>query len=141
MAKQLLYKQSWTFQAIDTSLKSIRDDIRSYLTHSIGNEEVVDNVIIAVNEACMNIIQHAYHGLPGEEIEIDLFIYSQLLEIIIKDNAEPVNFKYIVGRDLHDVRPGGLGVNFIKEIMDEVIYEHREDKEGNMITLRKVVTF
>ena len=39
-------------------------------------------------------------------------------------------------RDLEDIRPGGLGVHLIEEIMDSVHYEHR-DGGGMRLTMRK----
>ena len=55
---------------------------------------------------------------------------DDFLEIVIEDDARQVDLDTIRSRDLEDVRPGGLGVHLITEIMDEAVYEHRA--EGGM---------
>ena len=59
-----------------------------------------------------------------------------MLEIIIEDDARQVDLDTIRSRELEDVRPGGLGVHLISEIMDDVVYEHRE-AGGMRLLMRK----
>src|SRR5689334_13922147 len=85
-------------------------------------------VVLAVDEALTNIIRHAYQGKAGEPIEIS-FRRLQVpqdgarrtaLEIVLQDRGIRVDGSKLCGRDLEDVRPGGLGLHFIKECMDAV---------------------
>jgi anti-sigma regulatory factor (Ser/Thr protein kinase) len=85
--------------------------------------EAIDRMVLAVDEACSNVIRHAYGNRPGERIVLTFLVGSDRLEIQIRDfgsQADPAGFK---SRDLSDIRPGGLGIHFIRSAMDEVRYE------------------
>jgi sigma-B regulation protein RsbU (phosphoserine phosphatase) len=101
------------------------------------SEQVCEKLVIAVNEACMNVIQHAYKD--GESGEIVLEILNNGVQLLFRltDFAAPVDLEAIVPRDLEDVRPGGLGVHFIREIMDGVEMGHLEGTTGNYIEMIK----
>jgi len=72
----------------------------------------------------MNIIQHAYgckDGLAAEgEIIVEVLRNGDEWTFRLTDFAQPVDKTKVCSRDLDDIRPGGLGVHFIHEIMDEV---------------------
>ena len=89
-------------------------------------------VCLAVDEALCNVIRHGYDSAPDGRIRLAVHEYSEKgrLEILIEDDAKQVDIDTIRSRDLEDVRPGGLGVHLINEIMDDAVYEHR--KEGGM---------
>lgn len=104
-------------------------------THLVPEE--VDKGVLAVNEACMNIIQHAYK--PTEAGEIILEIYKNDEEILFRltDFAQPVDVCTIKGRNWDDIRPGGLGVHFMCEGMDEIKYRHLPGGTGNILEMKK----
>ena len=85
-------------------------------------------VVLAVDEALTNIIRHAYQGKADQPIEISFRRLQApqdgarrpALEILFEDRGVRVDTKKLCGRDLEDVRPGGLGLHFIKESMDAV---------------------
>ena len=56
---------------------------------------------------------------------------------MIEDEAAQVDPAAMQGRELDDVRPGGLGVHIIREVMDEVVYSKRETK-GMRLTMVKL---
>ena len=58
------------------------------------------------------------------------------LAILIEDEARQVDPGEIKGRALDDVRPGGLGVHIIREVMDTAVYEKRE-RAGMRLTMVK----
>jgi anti-sigma regulatory factor (Ser/Thr protein kinase) len=60
------------------------------------------------------------------------------IKIVLEDRARQVALEKIKSRDLEDVRPGGLGVFIIAEIMDEVHYEHREGGGMRLTMIRRV---
>jgi anti-sigma regulatory factor (Ser/Thr protein kinase) len=100
-------------------------------------------VVLAVDEALTNIIRHAYQGKADEPIEISFRrIHSPqdgagrtALEIVFEDHGAKVDAKKLCSRDLEDVRPGGLGLHFIKESMDAV--EFRRHWGRNQLRLVK----
>ena len=96
----------------------------------------LNNIILAVDESCSNIIRHAYGGATKKPIQVKINIYHEKMEIYLRDFGEKAVIKKIKPRKLDDVRPGGLGVHFIKSVMDEVIYDNSLDK-GNQLKLVK----
>jgi len=87
---------------------------------------------LAIDEALCNVIRHGYDSAPDGRIRMEVHERTDTgrLEILIEDDAKQVDLDSIRSRDLDDVRPGGLGVHLISEIMDDAIYEHRN--EGGM---------
>jgi anti-sigma regulatory factor (Ser/Thr protein kinase) len=85
-------------------------------------------VTIAVDEALANIIRHTYQARPGQPIEISCRrIQRQLnrrkragLEITLVDYGPAIDYAKLRGRMLDDIRPGGLGLHFIRKSMDTV---------------------
>jgi len=93
-------------------------------------------IILALDEACSNIIRHAYKGKSGQSIIITCNIKPTKLEFILEDQGAPADVKMIKPRPLNEVRPGGLGVYIITSVMDKVKYSEGMD-EGNRLLLHK----
>lgn len=70
---------------------------------------------------------------------IDLRREQGAFLVLIRDFAAPVDVDRIKSRELDDVRPGGLGVHFIREVMDEMEYLPPPDGQGNLLRLRKAI--
>lgn len=110
----------------------IGDEARQY---GFNNEEVA-NIILAVDEACTNIIKHAYQYAPNKEIEISIIPTNQYFEVRIYDNGKtfdpttlkPPNIKEHLGK----YRRGGLGVYLMKRLMDKVEYNFRPGKRNEV---------
>lgn len=83
----------------------------------------VNRLCLAVDEACTNVIRHAYGGDHKQRIEVHLAMHPDRLEVKLRDYGRQADPSEIKARDLADIRPGGLGVHFIREIMDEVVYD------------------
>jgi sigma-B regulation protein RsbU (phosphoserine phosphatase) len=97
------------------------------------------DLVLAVNEACMNVIQHGYVGRSGN-IRLEVYSLPDSVEFRIGDSANPVDLRAWRARDLDEIRPGGLGLHFIREIMDEVRYLPTPDERGNLLSLKKYRT-
>lgn len=103
------------------------------------NQDLTGKLVIAVNEACMNVIQHAYKGEDKGEIILEILNNEDSLLFRLKDHAEPIELDSVKPRDLEDVRPGGLGTFFIQEIMDECRMGHLEEGAGNYLEMIKKI--
>jgi serine/threonine-protein kinase RsbW len=109
-------------------------------------EAEVRSVVLAVDEALANVIRHTYHGSSDRPIQIGFYrghakvnkATRNVLTIQIVDRGEPVDPERLVGRALDDIRPGGLGLHFIREIMDTVTFRHVKGR--NYLRLVKSVT-
>jgi sigma-B regulation protein RsbU (phosphoserine phosphatase) len=102
--------------------------------------ELSDKLVIAVNEACMNVIKHAYKGDYSGEIILEIHNNAGSLLFRLLDHADPVDLDSVKPRDLEDIRPGGLGTHFIREIMDECNMGHLEGGAGNYLEMIKKIS-
>ena len=96
-------------------------------------------ISLAVDEALCNIIKHGYDRRADGKIWISIWSLNTgrgSMKIVLEDRAKQVEPESIRSRDLEDIRPGGLGVFIIREVMDEVTYERRESG-GMRLTLVK----
>ena len=112
-------------------------DVTVRLGVSVGfGEPVINTLKLAIDEACTNIIKHTYKGDTGKKIRIQYKITKKAFEAVIEDSGKKVNPELLQGRDLDDVRPGGLGIHFIKRAFDVVSYDETK-KKGNRLKLIK----
>jgi sigma-B regulation protein RsbU (phosphoserine phosphatase) len=93
-----------------------------------------------VDEACQNIIRHAYGGDPTCEIVLEVSRDADRIVVDLLDFAEPIDHSRIQPRDLDDIRPGGLGTHFIKECMDETEYPPPPEGAGNLLRMMKRIS-
>ena len=104
------------------------------------NDSDIYSVELSVDEASTNIIEHAYEGIQGGDIEITCDSDAKALTVIIRDHGKPFDPSNLVSPDLEanlDSRPvGGLGVFLIKRQMDEVRFEPLGEA-GNVLTMVK----
>jgi len=99
-------------------------------------------IALAVDEALCNIIRHGYDKRSDCPIWLHLWPLAHNglvhgVRIVIEDEARQIDPTTIRGRDLEDIKPGGLGVHIIREVMDEAVYEKREGG-GMRLTLVKL---
>lgn len=121
-------------------LKRVRDAVRELVAQRGCNAKIAECVVLAVDEACMNIIQHAYHNDPAGEIVVQILNNRDELVFRLIDFAAPVDKTCIRSRDLDDIRPGGLGVHLMSEVMDEVRFVEPPAGAGNALEMRKKTT-
>lgn len=105
-------------------------------------DEASGQIALALDEALCNIIRHGYDRRRDGPIWISIWPLAAEngrgtgLRIVVEDEARQVDPAQIKSRDLDEIRPGGLGVHIIKEVMDEVSYEKRPGA-GMRLTLVK----
>jgi len=95
-----------------------------------------NNTMLAVDEACSNIIKHAYRGSTSKPILVTLRRLKDGLQVVLQDYGIKADPKNIKPRPLDEVRPGGLGVHLIRSVMDKVKFGNSK-QEGNQLTLVK----
>ncbi|HOW71446.1 MAG TPA: ATP-binding protein [Phycisphaerae bacterium] len=93
-------------------------------------EPQLSGIALAIDEALTNVIRHGYRGQSGRPIQVTIQPVRRGegcgIEVTICDCCPQVDPATIMGRDLGDVRPGGLGTHIIRTVMDEVEYTKRE---------------
>ncbi|HUU97433.1 MAG TPA: ATP-binding protein [Phycisphaerae bacterium] len=108
-------------------LPEVREQFRQWaLPHGWTEDQVADTVL-AIDEALTNVIRHGYGGEAGHTILVSLQalddpVRGPGLEVRIRDHGKQVDPGTIRGRDLEDMRPGGLGVHIIQSVMDSAEY-------------------
>jgi len=99
-------------------------------------KKIVEEIRLAVDEACANVIKHAYKGDTSKEIVLEYTNTEKEFTVILEDKGTKADIRSIKGRDLEKVRPGGLGVHFIRRVFDVFEYDEKRT-EGNRLVLRK----
>ncbi len=128
---------SYRFAARAENLQGARAAVREYLSARGVSEVVVNDIVLAIDEANQNIIRHAYGEHENGDIVLEMSMDDGELAVAIRDFAPPIDPAAVAPRPLDDVRPGGLGTHFMRSIMDEVAYLRPADGNGNLLHMRK----
>lgn len=103
-------------------------------------ETLARDLILGVDEACQNVIRHAYGDDPGGEMIVEIRRRGNELVILLRDFAPPVNVDKVRPRNLDDLRPGGLGTHLIRQVMDEVAFLPPPPGGGNVLRMVKRIS-
>lgn len=104
-------------------------------THEVS-EETASRLVLCIDEACSNIIKYSYNEEKDKPIDISFFFEADSFIVKIRDYGKQCDTEKFTPRLLEDVKPGGLGTHFMKEIMDEVSY-CTDREEGTLLTMIK----
>jgi len=121
-------------------LKGLRDTVRETVLAQGVDDKLAECLVLAVDEAAVNVIRHAYGDSGTGEIVLQILNNRGVLVFRLTDFAPPVDTARICPRDLDDIRPGGLGVHLIAEVMDEVEFVAPPPGAGNVLEMRKAIT-
>lgn len=123
------------------SLREIRRVIASQARAlGIGREKIY-KVLVAVEEACSNIIRHAYNAGEAKLLSVEIETTRRQVKILIRDIGKPFDFQRYpststVRLALRRRARGGYGIHLIKKLMDK--YEYiRSDTGENHLRLTK----
>jgi anti-sigma regulatory factor (Ser/Thr protein kinase) len=122
------------------NLPGVRERTRKTAVDVGFDEDDAEWIALAVDEALANVIKHGYGGRHDQTIEIQFDPLEQRdrpgLRITIRDFGQPVDPSQIRGRELDQVRPGGLGVHIINTVMDDVRYTPAEGGGTRLVMLK-----
>jgi anti-sigma regulatory factor (Ser/Thr protein kinase) len=116
-------------------LSVVRSAVKQLAQVTGFTDEECRSITVAVDEAMTNIIRHAYENRHDQSIQLVCQRDDHGLEFILTDSGRPVDPEKLHGRPLHEVRPGGLGMHIIRQVMDQVQYERLPG--GNRLRLIK----
>jgi serine/threonine-protein kinase RsbW len=123
-------------------LSVIREFISRMIRQSDLPTEEENKIILAVDEAVTNIIEHGYDNVANGPIEIEVEYDPAIFRIMVRDSGRRFNPEAIGAPDIMEhVRLGkkkGLGIFLMRQIMDEVRYSFREGIK-NEVTLTKYI--
>ncbi len=128
------------FAARLEQLAAIDAHLQAETLHSGLSRSELYAVQLAVEEACANIIEHAYEGMEGGEIEFTLTDTPEALVVVLRDwgksfdpqRSRPSIRTLLRRREVH----GGLGLHLMRQTMDEVHFVF-EPGGANTLTMVK----
>lgn len=122
------------FVSETSELAGVRNVAGKFL-EEIGVEECsAALLVLALDEACTNIIRYAYEHKKGP-VHLKMERLRDRLRFTLRDHGKPCDPERIRSRDLADIRPGGVGVHIIQQAFDVVTYEPHS--QGTKLTLEK----
>ena len=129
-----------TFIANFDVLDEIRDFVAETARQANFSDKEIYSIQLAADEACSNVIEHAYAGVDNGQIDLACFVIDRGVKIIIRDQGKSFNPSSVpepnLGADLTERQIGGLGMYLMRKLMDEVTYE-ASTQTGNILTMVK----
>jgi anti-sigma regulatory factor (Ser/Thr protein kinase) len=118
-------------------LRAIRSFFQPLLTEVFG-DATSQMLILALDEACSNMIKHAGDGSADRRIEVQSSLGDHGVRFRLPGYCCQADVPNIKPRDLATPAPGGLGTHFISRIMDRVLFERDGgSKEGVSLIMEK----
>lgn len=132
-------KHSITVQASTRYLSKVRDFVGKHASNFGFDQQDVDDIRLAVDEAYTNIIKHAYKNDETKSVDVRLGYNSDEFWVSLVDTGnafDPKDYsKPDVLKKIKKKERGGVGVFLIKKLMDDV--EYRTKGPMNVIRMTK----
>tara|TARA_B100000989_G_scaffold265708_1_gene218741 strand:+ start:696 stop:1136 length:441 start_codon:yes stop_codon:yes gene_type:complete len=128
------------FTVNSASLKEVRSFSREVFEKIKINQDLKDELVLAIAEAAQNIVKHAYKDIESNNDKMEIKISlkkNDELEIGFFDKGKPVDGAKVRHRNIDDIKPGGLGTFFIQQIMDAVVFREGDKPWINHLILTK----
>jgi serine/threonine-protein kinase RsbW len=121
------------------NLKGIRDFIRTSLKGHGISDVVMNEIVLALDEMCSNLMIHSHHCNPNDQLELKISLPQKgdlVFEIIDDGNLFDINRfeEPDLGNLIHEKRKGGLGIRLVKSIMDNIEYLSHDGKNVCRLT-------
>jgi serine/threonine-protein kinase RsbW len=124
------------------NLSDIRDFVSGNARDAGIPEVTVENIILAVDEACTNIIKHAYKLSPEGELIIKIDYDEEKFTVTIIDYGKSFEPERVPLPDLQkyyrEHRVGGLGMYLMKSLMDDVTYTSIPGKYNQVLLSKNI---
>ena len=127
------------FLVRSSSLKDVRSFCREVFEKLQIDQNLKDELVLAIAEAAQNIVKHAYKDSPNTEdkMVVQISCKDNKLQIGFYDMGTPVDPGKVKHREIDNVKPGGLGTFFIQEIMDSIDFKDGGKPWINHLVLTK----
>ena len=133
--------ESKDFIVSTSSLKEVRVFSREVFEKINIPQEQKGELVLAIAEAAQNIVKHGYKGIENttDKMQIKISLNNNELEIGFFDKGKEVVPGNVQHRKLDDIKPGGLGTFFIKQIMDAAVFKKNQKGWVNHLVLSKKI--
>ncbi len=129
-------QKKFTIKSNPKALKALRKKLRAFLSKSGFPKKEQWRFLWAVGEACTNSICHSYGKNSKGLIRLRVVELKDRIVFKIRDYGKKIDPKKVKVPKLPPRKPHGLGVYFLKTIMDELKYNTTYSR-GNELTLVK----
>lgn len=125
------------------ALATVRAEVTGAIQQGGFPEAYINRILIAVDEAVTNIIEHGYDGrVHGTStIDIRLEVDPDVFTITIIDQGETFDPRSMsdidIQRHVAAGKNGGLGVFLIRKIMDVVDYHHETGRHNRLTMIKR----
>lgn len=123
------------FSSHTGNLALMRNFVRRYLDPLPLSERERTLMVLGVDEACTNIIRHAYHLRDDQLIALSLEAKDDCVELRLRDYGKQPPPEALRPKRREVIKPGGLGLHLIRTAFDEVDYILRAN--GTELVLTK----
>ena len=127
-------KKTIRFSSDTCHLAEVRREVRAFLAENGFDECAAELMVLALDEASTNVIRHAYSH-ECKPVRLEMTALTRLVRFVLRDYGRSCDPAKIKSRELEDIRPGGLGVQIIKQAFDSVIYTPQP--RGTRLVLEK----
>ncbi len=125
------------------NLAIVRDFVASVASRVGFDTDDVSKIELAVDEACANVIKHAYAKNSNQLIEISIKIDERKMIVVVADKGKGFDPKRVklpdINRYLSEMRVGGLGIYLIETLMDKVDFQIKPGVK-NQVKMIKYLT-
>ncbi len=124
------------------NLVMIREFINRIAQQSGLDEKSLGQLELAVDEACANVIEHAYGHDLTKEVMVRVAFTEDEVRVSVIDTGQsfdPTGVKSLEVEELVEKRrTGGLGIRLIKTLMDEVRYDLEPGKKNELHMIKRL---
>ncbi len=124
------------------NLSIIRDVVAKVASRVGFDTDEASKIELAVDEACTNVIKHAYANNSNQMIEVSIKVDQKKLIIIVADKGKGFNPDEIklpdLNKSIKEGRKGGLGLCLIKTLMDKVEFEIKPGSKNQVKMIKYI---
>lgn len=123
-------------------LDKIREWVGQVAQQAGLDDDQIFRVQMSVDEACANVVEHAYESSDGGKIVLKCAWDDETLTITIRDYGKPFDPQAVpapnLSTDLEARKPRGLGLYFMYQMMDQVHFEFGQDGYNTLVLVKKI---
>lgn len=135
-----LKKKEFSIQSDPKNLQGLRTQISPLLDAAGFDEKTRESLLVALGEGVTNCIRHSYNCEPGKKIDIVFEEGPEQVIFRIRDYGRPIDLDRVKAKEtpkLPPDTPGGLGIYFMKTIMDTMEYNTAHSHGNELILIKK----
>ena len=124
------------------NLALIREFVSTIGMQAGMDESEINKLTLAVDEACANVIEHAYGNDTTKEVIVRATFDDEVMRIDVEDTGRGFDPSTVPPAELERLvaqrKSGGLGMRLMKSLMDEVRYEIEPGKKNELHMMKRI---